>query len=432
MGEHAILIVNAAEQSRKLLVKYLQDHSLNIIEVQDGEVAVRTLQQRSPDVILLDEALPGAGERGWCSRIREHSSAPVILTMSRLDNGRIVRALESGVDDYIRMPPARDVLAAKVRAHLRRAVLAPTRRVIRFGQLTLHLDTFEALYRSQAIPFLAKELRLFFFLAERARQVFSPEQLYESIWGHAEGDSRTVMVHISNIRKKLAWHAPDTVFVETVKGLGYRLLPVDPDRLERAAAQEQPTKAAIIQAAADLFAEGGYEGMTMKGIARQVGIRPSQIYQYFKNKDDLFLHIYRDLLNNHLKIALDQAYVSRLPTVWAKLDKLLRSIIEFQFGEASKLKVFVRVLLFPPGYFQQDVKAELNKLERQEFDLLTELFRQGMESGEIRQGDSEHMVKMLLCLMDGFFWEMQRHDELTFLRRFDEVWRQFWELVRAK
>jgi AcrR family transcriptional regulator len=190
------------------------------------------------------------------------------------------------------------------------------------------------------------------------------------------------------------------------------------------------TKDLIIQAATRLFAEKGYEGMTMKEIAREVGIKAPSLYAFFESKEDIFTHIYLDIITRHLDLASSVTRSEGL-TVREQFEQMLKSIMEFQLQEPLQMKIYLRLLLFPPEVFKVDLKAELLKLEQAEQEIFQRLFEKGMARGEIKPGDSSALAKLLICLLDGLFWEIQRHDESTFWQRFQTVWGEFWQRIQA-
>jgi|GEM_PF-4094 len=430
MNPITILIVDDDAEIRELIAMYLHDHDYRTIEAPDGEAALRLFQAYRPDLVLLDVILPGMDGFTVGRRIREQSDVPILFLTSKWESADIVKGISIGADDYITKPFMPDVLIARVQLQLRKSRPNAANEVIRFDDLVIHRDTCEACFRGQNIPFLAKEFKLFLYLAERPRQVFSADHLYEQIWDFADGDVRTVMVHISNIRKKLHLYARDTVQIETIKGAGYRLVPTVES--SRPAAQPSSIREAIIEAASELFANRGYEGMTMKEIARKVGIHVSSIYAHFKNKEDLFLQIYQSVLSGHLQLVADHTGLPDTRPTKEKLDYLLRSVIDYQMKEAGKMRIYIRLLLMPSGHFEQDTKDELLKLERMEHRMFADMIRKGMDRGEIRDGDSEALAQLLILFMDGLFWEMQRYDEKLCLERFEQNWRQFWRLIEAR
>lgn len=430
MNPITILIVDDDAEIRELVAMYLQDHGYRMIEAPDGESALRQFRSYRPDLVLLDIMLPGIDGLTVGRRLREQSDVPILFLTSKWESEDIVQGLSIGADDYITKPFVPDVLVARVQLQLRKSRTETVSEVIRFEDLVIHRDTCEVCYRGRNIPFLAKEFKLLLYFAERPRQVFSADHLYEQIWDFADGDVRTVMVHISNIRKKLHLYARDTVQIETIKGAGYRLVPAA--ELIRPANPSSTIRDAIIEAASELFADRGYEGMTMKEIARQVGIHVSSIYAHFKNKEELLLQIYLNVLSGHLELVSGHTGVSDTRTIKETFSSMLRSVFHYQLKEAGKMKIYIRLLLMPTGYFEQDTKEELLKLEQMEHRMFADMIRAGMERGEIREGDSDALARLLILFMDGLFWEMQRCDEKRALERFEQNWEQFWQLIAAR
>ncbi len=221
----SILIVDDDADIRELIAMYLQEHGFGTIEAQNGEDAILQFRRHQPDLILLDVIMPGMDGYAVCDEIRKQSVVPIIFLTSKWESVDVIKGLESGGDDYITKPFIPDVLAARVKSNLRRVRFSESD-VLVYGDLKINRHTFEVFFQGETIPFLAKELKLFIFLAERPKQVFSAEQLYVNLWDAvADGDERTVMVHISKIRRKLNEYAPNSVHIETVKGIGYRFLP---------------------------------------------------------------------------------------------------------------------------------------------------------------------------------------------------------------
>lgn len=189
------------------------------------------------------------------------------------------------------------------------------------------------------------------------------------------------------------------------------------------------TREAIIHAATYLFAEKGYEGMTMKEIAKKVGITPPAVYAFFKNKEDLFLQIYQEVISGHLEIAAYNMQENKGKTVKELLEVFLQEIIEFQLKEPLYMKIYMRLLLFPPDVFEKDLKQDVIELERKEYAMLAQLFEQGIANGEIKDGDVHLYTTTMLCIMDGLFWGMQRQDEEAIRRRSSEVLEHYWNSI---
>lgn len=226
MNPIRILIVEDDAEIRELIAMHLQENQFETREVDSGEAAIEQFHQLQPDLILLDVMMSGMNGFTVCRHIREQSKVPIIFLTSKWEAKDVVEGLDSGGDDYVIKPFLPEVLIARVKANLRRVHFYEQEEVLIFGDLHIARDTFEVRYRGVEIPFLAKEVKLFLFLVQRPKQVFHAEQLYEHLWENAEGDARTVMVHISNIRRKLNEYAPGTVKIETLKGIGYRLVQI--------------------------------------------------------------------------------------------------------------------------------------------------------------------------------------------------------------
>lgn len=224
MKRLCILIVDDDADIRSLIAMYVQDQHMDVIEARNGDEALLLLREHRPDLILLDIIMPGPDGVETCRRMRTQTKAPIIFLTSKWENEDVVNGLEAGGDDYITKPFMPDVLMARIKANLRRVYEYEAEEAMTFGDVHIFRDMFEVRCHDREIPFLPKEVKLFIFLAEHPRQVFHAEQLYEQVWDGGEGDARTVMVHISNIRRKLAEYAPDVVRIETVKGLGYRFV----------------------------------------------------------------------------------------------------------------------------------------------------------------------------------------------------------------
>jgi AcrR family transcriptional regulator len=190
------------------------------------------------------------------------------------------------------------------------------------------------------------------------------------------------------------------------------------------------TRKLIIQAATRLFAEKGYEGMTMKDIANEVGIKAPSLYSFFKNKGDILLQLYTETISDHYQIAIASLQADQHQSVEKQLYDFLESIIDYHLRESIALKIFIRLLLFPPEVFEVNLREKLVEMENDEVELLGDVFKKGMASGEVRQGDARAMAKLLACMMDGWIWLMQRHDEATLRERFQSDWRQFWQGVK--
>lgn len=189
------------------------------------------------------------------------------------------------------------------------------------------------------------------------------------------------------------------------------------------------TKELIIQAATEIFADKGYEGMKLKEIAQRVGIKTPSLYAFFDSKEHIFLHIYHNVITDHFELASSHAE-SPNPSAKEQFEQILGTIMDYQLKESVRMKIYMRLLLFPPEVFRLDMKEELLKVEQAERELFSQIFQKAMDNGEIKPADPRALAKLLICLMDGLFWQMQRYDEEAFRERYQQTWEQFWESIK--
>lgn len=199
----------------------LQQHGFVVTSVPDGPSGLACLEQTSPDVVLLDVMLPGLDGISLTRRIRERFELPIVLLTARGDPLDVVAGLEAGADDYVVKPFDGPVLAARLRAVMRRTRPRDTSDVkrIRVGDLEIDLDAVSVVRHGQALALTPTEMRLLTELAEHRGLVLSRDQLLERVWGYDwAGDTRLVDVHVQRLRAKIG----DGLII-TVRGHGYRM-----------------------------------------------------------------------------------------------------------------------------------------------------------------------------------------------------------------
>jgi DNA-binding response OmpR family regulator len=170
--------------------------------------------------MVLDVGLPDTDGLEVCKEIRRTSQIPVIFLTARDGEVDRVLGLELGADDYLTKPFSPAELVARVRAVLRRSDGAPPPEVVQAGAVTIDTGRREVRAGETTVDLTTKEFELLRFLAERPGLALSRQQILDGVWGHDWfGDSRTVDVHIAQVRKKLG----DALTITTVRGVGYRL-----------------------------------------------------------------------------------------------------------------------------------------------------------------------------------------------------------------
>lgn len=222
-----IMIVDDEEEIRGLIALYLRNHGFQVVMAKDGSQTLALLKQEKPDLMVLDIVLPDTDGVELCRRIREHSDIPIVFLSCKREADDIIAGLDTGGDDYMTKPFDPMVLVSRVKANLRRVAAGQKRdkedMLITCGELQANLQSLEVLVKGELIDLFAKERQLLLFLMQNQNQVFSAEQLHKQVWGwDSFSDERTVMVHISNLRKKIESDSAAPKYIHTVRGFGYK------------------------------------------------------------------------------------------------------------------------------------------------------------------------------------------------------------------
>ena len=224
--EPQVLLVDDDPGIRKVVTRTLESAGIPMMSVGDGAGARSALKEREFQLVLLDVNLPDVSGLDLCEEIHaEHDAAVVMLTVV-VDESDVVRALESGADDYIRKPFGTRELLARVQAVLRRSqaqdgVLQP---VISAGPLTLDSKSYRANVRGEPLPLTPTEYRLLAFLVQNMGRVLTHDQLLHFVWGAGyEGEHHMLHVTMSRLRQKLG-KLSDATMIRTTPGIGYEFV----------------------------------------------------------------------------------------------------------------------------------------------------------------------------------------------------------------
>ncbi len=215
-----VLVVEDDDGIGDALVRGLARAGYDATRVRTG---VDALNAAPTEVVLLDLGLPDADGVDVCRRLRERSSAAIIVVTARGEEADRVAALDSGADDYLVKPFGFAELLARIRAVLRRAQpAAPT--VLRHGPLTVDLRGHRVLVDDREVALTPKEFDILECLASDPGRVFTRQEMLERVWEtHWYGPTKVLDVHIASLRRKLG--VPG--LVETVYGRGFRLAQVE-------------------------------------------------------------------------------------------------------------------------------------------------------------------------------------------------------------
>ena len=224
-GPQKVLVVEDEESIASFVAIYLKKGGFNVAVAATGTEALVKASAEHPALIVLDLALPDIDGIDVCRKIRQRSDVPILMLTARDDDVDKIIGLEVGADDYLTKPFNPRELVARVKSILRRA--APARRALETAVLT-HGDLFidagrhEVTVAGAEVQLAPKEFDLLWELLDHRGLVLTRDQLLERVWGYTfAGDTRTVDVHVRQVRRKLGEACP----IVTVWGVGYKVSP---------------------------------------------------------------------------------------------------------------------------------------------------------------------------------------------------------------
>jgi DNA-binding response OmpR family regulator len=221
-----VLLIEDDRAVREGLQLALRRQGHTIHAAESGEEGLTRLRADVPDIVVLDLMLPGIDGFEVCRRIRATGDIPIIMLTARSDDFDIVGGLEAGADDYVVKPVQPRVLDARIRAVLRRTG-AERSELEKHGKLVIDRAALVISKDGVAISLTPTELRLLLELSGTPGRVLSRQQLLEAVWEHDYlGDSRLVDACVQRLRSKIEDNAADPLYVQTVRGFGYRFGPI--------------------------------------------------------------------------------------------------------------------------------------------------------------------------------------------------------------
>lgn len=219
------MVVEDDDAIRLVLRANLEDEGHSVIECITAEQALVQLQDREPDVILVDLRLPGIYGLDLVRSVRATSQVPIIIVTAQADSHDVVAGLEAGADDYVSKPFVAKELMARIRSQLRRQSSTATEsRSLEHGALRLRLDTAEVTKHGCPIAVSRIEFYVLVELISARGAIISRDELLRSVWGYSTvGDGRVVDNLVYRLRNKIEDDPANPTLLVTVRGFGYRL-----------------------------------------------------------------------------------------------------------------------------------------------------------------------------------------------------------------
>jgi DNA-binding response OmpR family regulator len=225
-----LLLVEDDNHVAAALSAVLARHGFQVVHARSGEEALQALLPADKEpfgVVLLDLGLPDQDGYEVCGKIRKRSAIPVIMVTARADVRSRIHGLNLGADDYVVKPYDTGELLARIHAVARRRTAGEDTgqtplAALLIGPVRIEMATRRVSVDGQEVQLTRKEFDLLALLAQRPGVVFRREQIISEVWRTSwEGTGRTLEVHVASLRSKLRLPA----LIETVRGVGYRLVP---------------------------------------------------------------------------------------------------------------------------------------------------------------------------------------------------------------
>ena len=222
-----ILVVEDEETLSEAIAFLLSKEGFDVSVAATGPEAVELFDKNGADLILLDLMLPGLSGTEVCRQIRTKSSVPIIMLTAKDSEIDKVVGLEIGADDYVTKPYSSRELIARIRAVLRRGDLqdvADDGSILEVGPVRMDTDRHVISVNSEQVSIPLKEFELLEFLMRNAGRVLTRIQLIDRVWGSDYvGDTKTLDVHIKRLRAKIEKDPANPEFIQTVRGMGYKM-----------------------------------------------------------------------------------------------------------------------------------------------------------------------------------------------------------------
>lgn len=229
MPNENILLVDDEKGIIDFSTLYLAEEGFHVFAASCGAEALDILRKQKIHLIVLDIMLPDIEGTELCLSIRKITDCPIIFASCKSNDIDKVIALGAGGDDYITKPFSGLELVARIKAHLRRNRLVESSKTVsgsmlEYQDIKIDTDTYEVHCGDRKVSLSAKEFEILALLMSNPKRIYTVEQIYEAVWkeNSLDGDSRTIIVYIGNIRKKIEPDLSNPKFILTVRGVGYK------------------------------------------------------------------------------------------------------------------------------------------------------------------------------------------------------------------
>ena len=217
-----VFLIEDDSRLAALVCRYLDDHGMCVLHLDDPAQAERLVREREPPLVLLDIGLGSADGIDLCRRLRPHYHGVLCIFSARADDMNQVVGLELGADDFITKPIEPRVLLARLRAHLRRGQVDRPDSPLAFGRLRIDLQERQVELDGAPVTLTTAEFDLLVLLASNAGRIMDRDALLRSLRRIGfDGLDRSIDTRISRLRRKLGDTGSEPGRIKTVRGQGY-------------------------------------------------------------------------------------------------------------------------------------------------------------------------------------------------------------------
>ena len=219
-----ILVVEDEKDIQNIIKAFLENAGYKVETADDGLEGINIIQKNKFDLILLDIMMPKIDGFVVCEMIRKNSNVPIIILTALTDEESQLKGFDKLADDYITKPFSMPIVLKHIEAILRRTDNSKESvGILKYKNMVLNTENYEVFVDNKKIPLTYREYEILKLFLENQGKVFTRDNILNSIWSYDYyGDDKIVNTHIKNIRKKLGYD-----YIETVRGVGYRIVKED-------------------------------------------------------------------------------------------------------------------------------------------------------------------------------------------------------------
>jgi DNA-binding response OmpR family regulator len=222
----SVLVVDDDIRMLRMMKRVLELEDYHVLVSNSGEIALKTFEKETPELVLLDIMMPDMNGYTLCQRIREFSQIPIIMVTAKDNEKEKIEGLNIGADDYVTKPFSASELVARVRAMLRRikSQEEPPAPVFHYNELAIDFASHRVMLSNEELKLTSTEYKLLSYMSRNAGRVVTPDQLLDKVWGEEYvGAPHLLQVNIARLRQKLGENTKNPTYILTRPGIGYMM-----------------------------------------------------------------------------------------------------------------------------------------------------------------------------------------------------------------